>query len=60
MPEMLRYLGTRGLVPDAPVEVVERAPFNGPITVKTGKASHVLGRELASHIHVESPAVDGE
>ena len=52
--EMLRYLALRGLVPDAAVEVVEKAPFNGPITVKAGKASHVLGRDLASHIHVES------
>jgi DtxR family Mn-dependent transcriptional regulator len=57
--EMLRYLALRGLVPDATLEVVEKAPFNGPITVKTGEASHVLGRDLASHIHVESRAVDG-
>jgi DtxR family Mn-dependent transcriptional regulator len=54
--EMLRYLALRGLVPDAAVEVVEKAPFNGPITVKTGETSHVLGRDLASHIHVESRA----
>ncbi len=57
--EMLRYLGTRGLVPDATVEVVEKAPFNGPITVKTGETSHVLGRDLASHILVESHAPGG-
>jgi DtxR family Mn-dependent transcriptional regulator len=57
--EMLRYLGMRGLVPDATVEVVEKAPFNGPITVKTGETSHVLGRDLASHIQVESRAADG-
>ncbi len=57
--EMLRYLALRGLVPDAAVEVVEKAPFNGPITVKAGKASHVLGRDLASHIHVESGAPGG-
>ena len=57
--EMLRYLGTRGLVPDATVVVVEKAPFNGPITVKTGDTSHVLGRDLASHIHVESRSLGG-
>ena len=57
--EMLRYLALRGLVPDATVQVVEKAPFNGPITVKTGETAHVLGRDLASHIHVESRAVDG-
>ncbi len=51
-PEMLRYLGSRGLVPDAPVKVVEKAPFNGPLTVRTGGAAHALGRELASCIWV--------
>jgi len=57
--EMLRYLALRGLVPDATVQVVEKAPFNGPITVKTGETAHVLGRDLASHIHVESGAPGG-
>ncbi len=56
--EMLRYLGIRGLVPDATVEVMEKAPFNGPITVKAGETAHVLGRDLASHIHVESRTDD--
>lgn len=50
--EMLRYLGARGLVPDAAVKILERAPFGGPITVRAGKASHVLGRDLAGHIWV--------
>ena len=54
--EMLRYLGARGLVPNTVVEVLEKAPFNGPITVKTGEASHVLGRELARHIQVAADA----
>lgn len=53
-PEMLRYLGERGLIPDAAVEVVETAPFNGPITVKTGETCHVIGRDLARHIRVEA------
>jgi len=52
--EMLRYLGSRGLVPDVPVKVLERAPFNGPVTIKRGKTSHVLGRDLARHIRVET------
>jgi len=52
-PEMLRYLGARGLIPEAVVQVVEKAPFEGPLTVRTGDSSHVLGRRLASHIRVE-------
>ena len=51
--EMLRYLGARGLVPDAMVKILDQAPFNGPITLQTGNDSHVLGRELAGHIWVE-------
>jgi DtxR family Mn-dependent transcriptional regulator len=54
--EVLRYLGTRGLVPDATVEVLDKAPFNGPLTVKSGNTEHVLGRELARHIRVEATA----
>jgi DtxR family Mn-dependent transcriptional regulator len=52
-PEMLRYLGARGLIPEAAIEVVEKAPFEGPLTVRTGDNSFVLGRRLASHIRVE-------
>jgi DtxR family Mn-dependent transcriptional regulator len=52
-PEMLRYLGARGLVPEAAIEVVEIAPFEGPLTVRTADKSYVLGRRLASHIRVE-------
>jgi DtxR family transcriptional regulator, Mn-dependent transcriptional regulator len=51
--EMLRYLGARGLVPDAMVKILDKAPFNGPITLQTGKNSHVLGRDLAGHVWVE-------
>jgi DtxR family Mn-dependent transcriptional regulator len=57
--EMLRYLGARGLTPEASLEVVEKAPFDGPLTVRTGDRSLVLGRRLASHIQVtagEGPA----
>lgn len=57
--ELLRYLGERGLVPQVAVEVVEKAPFNGPITIRAGRTSHVLGRELASHIHVAARAGGG-
>jgi DtxR family Mn-dependent transcriptional regulator len=52
--EILRYLGARGLVPEAAVEVLEKAPFDGPLTVRTGERSHILGRRLASQIRVEA------
>lgn len=52
--EALRYLGARGLVPEAAVEVLEKAPFDGPLTVRAGDRSHILGRRLASQIRVEA------
>jgi DtxR family transcriptional regulator, Mn-dependent transcriptional regulator len=51
--EMLRYLGARGLVPSAAITILDTAPFNGPITLRAGKVSHVLGLELARHIWIE-------
>lgn len=51
--EMLRYLATLGLKPGAPVDLMERAPFNGPLRVRVGGDEHVLGRELASRVRVE-------
>jgi DtxR family Mn-dependent transcriptional regulator len=49
-PELLRYLGELGLVPDAGVEVLEQAPFGGPVTVRTSSGEHAISRELADRI----------
>jgi DtxR family Mn-dependent transcriptional regulator len=57
--EMLRYLGERGLVPDATVEVLGKEPFDGPLIVRLGKASHSLGRNLARHIRVKARSGSG-
>jgi DtxR family Mn-dependent transcriptional regulator len=51
--DLLRYLGTMGLVPGASLEVVGKAPFNGPITVKVGRTNRALSREVASIIKVK-------
>ncbi len=50
--DLLRYLATLGLKPQAVVQVEAAAPFQGPLTVQVGEAQHVLGRELASQIVV--------
>lgn len=39
--DLLRYLADRGLVPQAEVEVLEVAPFGGPITVRVGGSDTV-------------------
>jgi DtxR family Mn-dependent transcriptional regulator len=55
-PSLLRYLGDLGLVPDAGVAMVEKAPFGGPLTVDVSGIRHALGVELASRIRVEAAA----
>jgi DtxR family Mn-dependent transcriptional regulator len=54
-PEVLRYLDGLGLHPGAKITVLERAPFDGPITIRTGDARQALGERLAEQIFV-SPA----
>ncbi|CAN5664771.1 metal-dependent transcriptional regulator [soil metagenome] len=49
----LRYLAELQLTPGAALEVVDVAPFNGPMHVLINGAEQVLGRELATKIKVE-------
>jgi DtxR family Mn-dependent transcriptional regulator len=49
-PDLLRYLDELGLVPGSQVEVVARAPFAGPVTVRTRSGAHAISRELADRI----------
>jgi DtxR family Mn-dependent transcriptional regulator len=51
--DLLRYLSTMGLVPGVSLEVVGKAPFNGPITIKRGRTNRALSREVASIIKVK-------
>ena len=53
-PEMLRYLEERGISLGDRFEVVDRQPFEGPLTVRFGEAEHVLGGALARAMRVES------
>jgi DtxR family Mn-dependent transcriptional regulator len=45
-PDMLRYLAERGIAPGDRFEVLQREPFEGPLTVLFGERSHVLGGAL--------------
>jgi DtxR family Mn-dependent transcriptional regulator len=53
-PEKLAYLAEIGLVPGVPFEVVNRAPFNGPLRLKIGRNEQVIGAELAAALWVLS------
>jgi DtxR family Mn-dependent transcriptional regulator len=46
-PEMLRYLAERGVRLGAELEVLDRQPFDGPLTVRFGDSLQVLGDRLA-------------
>jgi DtxR family Mn-dependent transcriptional regulator len=53
-PEMLRYLGARGIAPGDPFEVVDKQPFGGPIFARFGTSGdvHPLGGRLAAAMRV--------
>jgi DtxR family transcriptional regulator, Mn-dependent transcriptional regulator len=51
-PEMLRFLSERGIAPGARLEVVERQPFDGPLSVRIGGKVQVLGAPLARAMRV--------
>ena len=50
---LLNYLAPRRVFPDQLVSVEDIAPFNGPLTVRIGDQTHVLGREIAAHILIK-------
>ncbi len=58
--EMLRYVASLGIVPNVPVQVLEKGPFDGPIHVRVTGADaskdHALGRKVAQQVFVERTA----
>jgi DtxR family Mn-dependent transcriptional regulator len=51
-PEMLRYLHDRGIGIGDDLEVLDRQPFEGPLTVRFGGDLHTLGGRLARAMRV--------
>lgn len=58
---MLRYVASLAIRPGAMVTVVERAPFDGPLTVSVAahgggtELQHVVGQSVARSVFVEAP-----
>ncbi len=46
-PDRLRYLGGRGLYPEARVEIIGKEPFDGPIKLRVNGEEVWLGRDMA-------------
>jgi DtxR family Mn-dependent transcriptional regulator len=57
-PEMLRYLGARGIAPGDTFKVVDKQPFGGPLFARFGATAdvHPLGGRLAAAMRVEVAA----
>ncbi len=51
--DLLRYLARIGIRPGVVVTLAERAPFDGPLTLRIGKATTQVGPALASRVMVE-------
>jgi DtxR family Mn-dependent transcriptional regulator len=49
----LRYLAELQLRPGADLEVLDVAPFNGPLRVRINGSEQIVGRELATRVKVE-------
>jgi len=52
-PEMLRYLQQQGVAVGDAFQVIDRQPFDGPLTVRFGEHLHVLGGALARAMRVQ-------
>jgi DtxR family transcriptional regulator, Mn-dependent transcriptional regulator len=52
-PEMLRYLAGQGIAPGDDFEIVDKQPFDGPVSARFGKRVHVLGGALAHAMRAE-------
>jgi Fe2+ transport system protein FeoA len=55
---MLQHMLDRGFVLNARVEVAERDPFDGPITVRVDGKRRVIGHQVAENILVSGDRAD--
>lgn len=52
-PAALRYLAELDLLPGAELEVIDVAPFEGPLRIRINGRERVVGRELARKVSVQ-------
>ena len=51
-PALLRYLAELGIKPGVQLRLVDRAPFEGPLTVAVGRVRHTIGVGVARRVWV--------
>jgi DtxR family Mn-dependent transcriptional regulator len=52
--ELLRYLARLALVPGERVQLLQAAPFGGPLTIRTAHGETAISRQLGAQIQVSS------
>ena len=52
-PEFLRYLSNIGLIPDTTIKVIDKATYDGTLTIEVNNTTKAIGREAASLIMTE-------
>jgi len=53
-PDRLEYMAALDLIPGKIVQVLHRAPFNGPLQLKVGEEYRIVGHNLAELIRVKA------
>jgi DtxR family Mn-dependent transcriptional regulator len=56
-PDLLRYLGNIGIVPNEDIAVLDETTLMGPIHVHVAGATHLVDREVAEYVMVTATAV---
>jgi DtxR family Mn-dependent transcriptional regulator len=51
--DFLHHLSSQGLTPGAKLQTLEKSPYDGTLTIKTGGSTRAVGREAASLITVK-------
>ncbi|HOQ49974.1 MAG TPA: FeoA family protein, partial [Candidatus Kapabacteria bacterium] len=52
-PQMLSYFEKMKILPSTIIRIIDKAPFNGPITVFFNGESQIIGNEISKNIFVE-------
>lgn len=50
--EMVGYFEKMGLLPNVELKVLDKAPFNGPITINYNGKDQIIGNEIARNIFI--------
>lgn len=51
-PELLRYLEKLGVIPGVRIKILEKAPFNGPVTILLEDKEEVIGSNIAGEVYL--------